>query len=77
MQYRTALAAPLVLLFFLGHFTTGTFSSLNTLIVDTNRESPATATASSNLFRCLMGAGSTAFATPMIERIGIGWTGIF
>jgi MFS family permease len=74
MQYRTALAAPLVLLFFLGHFTTGTFSSLNTLIVDTNRESPATATASSNLFRCLMGAGATAFGNPLIRRIGIGWT---
>lgn len=42
MQYQTALAAPLVLFFFLGHFTTGTFSSLNTLIVNTNRESPAT-----------------------------------
>jgi predicted MFS family arabinose efflux permease len=77
MQYQTALAASLVLLFFLGHFTTGTFSSLNTLIVDTNRESPATATASSNLFRCLMGAGATAFGTPMIKRIGIGWTGTF
>ena len=76
MQFKASLAAPLVLLCFVGHFTTGSFSSLNTLIVDTNRESPATATASSNLFRCLLGAGATAAGTPLIKQIGIGWTGL-
>ncbi|EXJ77657.1 hypothetical protein A1O3_09886 [Capronia epimyces CBS 606.96] len=77
MNFKTSIAAPEVLLFFVGHFTTGTNTSLNTLIVDTNRESPATATASSNLFRCLLGAGSVAVGTPLIQRIGIGWTGTF
>ncbi|OKL60718.1 hypothetical protein UA08_03990 [Talaromyces atroroseus] len=77
MQYRTSLAGPLVVLFFMSHFTTGAFSSLNTLIVDTHRESPATAVAANNLWRCLTAAGAVAAASPLIERIGIGWTASF
>ncbi|KAJ9640607.1 hypothetical protein H2204_003236 [Knufia peltigerae] len=75
MEQKTTLAGPLVVLFFLGHFITGSFSSLNTLIVDLYFQSPATATASSNLVRCLLGAGATSFATPLINAIGIGWAG--
>ncbi|KAH9908315.1 major facilitator superfamily domain-containing protein [Xylariomycetidae sp. FL2044] len=77
MDYKTNLAGPLVILFFVGHLVTGSFSSLNTLVVDINKETPATAVAANNLFRCLMGAGSTAIASPLIDRIGIGWTGTF
>lgn len=75
MEQKTSLVGPLVMLFFLGHFITGSFSSLNTLIVDLHYQTPATATASSNLVRCLLGAGATAFATPLINAIGIGWAG--
>lgn len=75
MQYRTNLAGPLVLLFFLGNTVTGAFSSLNVLVVDVHRDSPATAVAANNLLRCLMGAGAAALAIPLINRIGIGWTG--
>lgn len=75
MEYRTPLAGPLVVLFFVGHFTTGGFSTLNTLVVDTHRETPATATAANNLLRCLLGAGAAAVSTPLINRIGIGWAG--
>ncbi|KAI1642341.1 putative MFS transporter [Daldinia loculata] len=75
MYYKTNLAGPLVMLFFTGHLVTGAFSSLNTLVVDINRETPATAVAANNLFRCLLGAGATAIANPLIDRIGIGWTG--
>jgi MFS family permease len=77
MQYKTALAGPMVMLFFMGHCTTAAFSSLNTLIVDTHRQSPATAVAANNLWRCLVGAGAIAAANPLIDRIGIGWTGSF
>lgn len=77
MEYKTSLAGPLVLLFLVGHLVTGSFSSLNTLVVDINKETPATAVAANNLFRCLMGAGAVAIANPMIARIGIGWTGTF
>ncbi|PVH74067.1 MFS general substrate transporter [Cadophora sp. DSE1049] len=75
MEYKTSLAGPLVMLFFVGHLVTGAFSSLNTLVVDINKETPATAVAANNLFRCLMGAGAAAIANPLIDRIGIGWTG--
>ncbi|RHZ58911.1 hypothetical protein CDV55_106116 [Aspergillus turcosus] len=74
MEYKTALAGPVVMLFFTGHLTSGAFSSLSTLIVDLNRQSPATAVAANNLFRCLLGAGAVAVANPLIQRTGIGWT---
>ncbi|OGM40596.1 putative MFS transporter [Aspergillus bombycis] len=48
-----------------------------TLIVDIHRQSAATAVAANNLFRCLLAAGATAFATPLIDRISIGWTTTF
>lgn len=75
MQYRTSLAGPIVMLYFLGITTSGAFNTLNTLVVDTNSQSAATAVAANNLCRCLMGAGTTAFVGPLIEAIGIGWTG--
>ncbi|KAL3472582.1 major facilitator superfamily domain-containing protein [Aspergillus californicus] len=74
MEEKTSLAACMVLLFFTGHLTTGSFSALNTLVVDINRASPATAVAANNLFRCLLGAGAVAIANPLIDRIGIGWS---
>lgn len=77
MDFNTSLAGPLVMLFFTGHLVTGAFSSLNTLVVDINKDSPATAVAANNLFRCLMGAGASAIANPLIGRISIGWTGTF
>jgi MFS family permease len=77
MQYKTSLAGPIVVLFFMSHFTTGAVSSMNTLIVDTHRESPATAVAANNLWRCLTAAGAVAAAGPLIGRIGIGWTASF
>ncbi|RAO73429.1 uncharacterized protein BHQ10_009441 [Talaromyces amestolkiae] len=77
MQFKTSLAGSMIILFFLAHLTTGAFSGLNTLVIDTNRESPATAVAAINLWRCLTGAGAVAAAGPLIERIGIGWTATF
>ena len=75
MHYKTNLAGPLVTLFFTGHTVTGAFSSLNTLVVDSHKENPATAVAANNLVRCLFGAGAVAAVVPLIERIGMGWTG--
>ncbi|KAF7588377.1 hypothetical protein BBP40_005770 [Aspergillus hancockii] len=77
MRFQAPLAAPLVLLFFSGHLATGAFMTISTLIVDIHRQSAATAVAANNLFRCLMAAGATAFAAPLIDRIGIGWTATF
>ncbi|CZR61602.1 related to MFS transporter [Phialocephala subalpina] len=77
MHYRTNLAGPLITLFFTGNTVTGAFSGLNTLVIDINVQTPATATAASNLFRCLFGAGAVAAAVPLIDRVGMGWTGTF
>lgn len=74
MQFRTALAGPMVMLFFTGMATTGAFNALSTLIVDVNHHSAATAVAANNLCRCLMGAATTAFVSPLIGAIGLGWT---
>lgn len=75
MQYHTSLAGPIVMLYFMGLTTSGSFNTLNTLVVDVNHRSAATAVAASNLCRCFMGAGTTAFVGPLIDAIGIGWTG--
>lgn len=75
MEHHTPLAVVLVILFFCGCLFSGVMTSLSVLVVDQNKESPATAVAAMNLFRCLLGAGSAAVATPCINAIGIGWTG--
>ena len=74
MDYRTSVAGPLVLLFFVGHFTAGTTMVFNVLIVDLYKDSPATAVAANNLVRCLLAAGALSVANPCIKAIGIGWT---
>ncbi|KAI0023858.1 MFS general substrate transporter [Xylariomycetidae sp. FL0641] len=77
MQSNSSLAGIEVSLFFLGLCNSGGLSGLNTLVIDTHQDSPATALAANNLFRCLVSAGATALAVPLINRIGIGWTSVF
>lgn len=74
LEKRVHCAGPLVVLFFMGYFITGSFNVLATLLVDLNLQSPATATAANNLVRCLIGSGATALIVPMINAIGEGWT---
>lgn len=76
MQTRTHLAAPLIFLFFQSFGSSSAFSGFNNLIMDLNRKKPGTASAAMNLARCWMGAGGTAFATPLVTRGGIGWLGV-
>ncbi|RAH46234.1 MFS general substrate transporter [Aspergillus brunneoviolaceus CBS 621.78] len=76
MQSRVSLAGPVVTLFVGSHLLTGAFTTLSTLMVDLNRGSPATAVAANNLVRCLLGAGATAAAAPVIEAIGVGWMAV-
>ena len=77
LQAETHLAGPLVLLFIIGLCVTGSFSILNTLVVDLYPEAPATAIAANNLVRCLFGAGGTAVIEPMLRAMGRGWTYTF
>lgn len=77
METKASLAGIEVSLFFVGLFLSGALTTLNTLIVDTHPDRPATAVAANNLFRCLVGAGSSAMAIPFINRTGLGWLGLF
>ncbi|CAJ2506422.1 Uu.00g005520.m01.CDS01 [Anthostomella pinea] len=77
MESQTSLAGIEVALFFQGLFFSGALQGMNTLIVDTHQDTPATATAANNLFRCLFSAGGTAVAPLLINKIGVGWMGIF
>ncbi|KAK4146547.1 major facilitator superfamily domain-containing protein [Dichotomopilus funicola] len=77
LQAETNLAGPLVLLFVVGLCVTGSFSILNTLLVDLYPEAPATAVAANNLVRCLFGAVCTAFIEYMLKALGRGWTYTF
>ncbi|KAJ3987623.1 major facilitator superfamily domain-containing protein [Lentinula detonsa] len=77
MQTNASLAGIEVSLFFLGLFISGAQQGLNTLVVDTHADTPATATAANNLFRCLMSSGGVAVAPFMIEKVGIGLMGVF
>ena len=72
LQSMQPLAAPLVLLFFIGFAGSGAFSVCSTLLVDVCPESAGRATAANNLVRCLLGAGASAVVGPMLERLGRG-----
>lgn len=76
LYYKTSLAGPLIMLFFVGNLTTGAFNVFGTLIVDINLHQPGTAAAANNLARCGMGAAFTAFAQPLVDNIGIGWASV-
>ncbi|KAK0642000.1 major facilitator superfamily domain-containing protein [Cercophora newfieldiana] len=77
LQAETHVAGPLVLLYIIGLCVTGSFSILNTIVVDLYPEAPATAIAANNLVRCLFGAGGTAVIEPMLKALGRGWTFTF
>ncbi|KAI5195305.1 hypothetical protein AUEXF2481DRAFT_67 [Aureobasidium subglaciale EXF-2481] len=73
MHVEANLAAPLVLLFFIGLCLTGAFNCNSVMLIDLYPLSPSTATAANNLVRCFMGAGGTAIIIIMIEHMGRGW----
>ena len=74
LQTEQQLAAPLILLFFVGVAGSGAFSIVSTLVVDVCPESAGQATAANNLVRCFLGAGASAVVGPMLKRLGRGGT---
>ena len=72
LQSMQTLAAPLVLLFFIGFAGSGAFSDCSTLLVDVCPKSAGRATAANNLVRCLLGAGASAVVGPMQDKLGRG-----
>lgn len=69
------LPAVLVLLFFVGLSVSAAFQPFSALIIDINTKSAASASAVSNLVRCLLGAGGVAIVNPLYNAIDRGWTG--
>ena len=65
------------MLFFIGYGIIAAFQIMQILMVDLNPGHAAASTAANNLFRCLLGAGSTAVVIPMIDKMGVGWTYTF
>ena len=72
LSHKISLAGPAIMLFILGYCLSAGFQVLNVLMVDIYPGKPATATAASNVTRCLLGAAASAAITPMSEAIGNG-----
>jgi len=73
LHYRTNVAGPCIMLFFMGYTLIASTQSISILIVDINPGLAGTATAAFNLIRCLLGAGATALILPMTDAMGLGW----
>lgn len=70
---KVNLAAPVILLFFCGWSLNATSQVLSALMVDLWPGRSAAATAANNLFRCELGAASSAAISPMKDAMGWGW----
>lgn len=77
LDYKTSVAAPLVMLFFVGFCANGFFTILRILMVDIYLQAPATATAANNLVRCWLGAAASVAIIPMINAMSSGWAYTF
>lgn len=73
VEYGVYLAAPEVLLFFIGMGQTGGFISTSTLLVDLHMSNPAAATAANNMVRSFFSAAASAAIDPMLTSMGRGW----
>ncbi|KAF9893521.1 hypothetical protein FE257_010833 [Aspergillus nanangensis] len=73
LQYRTHMAVPLVLQFFIGATNQMLFTSVNTLLIDFHPESPASVQAANNLVRCEFAAIWMAVLDKMLKSLGPGW----
>ncbi|KAJ9618782.1 hypothetical protein H2204_012914 [Knufia peltigerae] len=68
------ISVPIISLFLLGWAAISIQSSVSTYLVDIHHSQSASASASLNLLRCLMGAGGSAVVGPLIAKIRVGWT---
>ena len=76
IQYsrRVHIAVPIITTFFTGWALVSTQSVIMTYLVDVFPDQKAAASASMNLARCLLAAGSTSIVGPLINAVGAGWT---
>ncbi|KKY28422.1 putative mfs multidrug [Phaeomoniella chlamydospora] len=75
VHYHIHISVPIIFIFVLGWSSTSIQGVITTLLVDVFHKRGASATATINLARCLMGAGGTAAVLPLTNsRLGTGWT---
>ncbi|KAJ9611270.1 hypothetical protein H2200_004453 [Cladophialophora chaetospira] len=77
LQKHAPLAVPLILQFILGFCLVVASNSVSTLLSDIYPGSVSTASAASNLVRCLLGAVGAATVNDMLKAMGLGWSFIF
>ena len=77
LEKHASLAAPLVLQFILGFCLVVASNSISTLLSDIYPGQVSTASAASNLVRCLLGAVGAAVVDSMLTTMGLGWSFIF
>jgi Na+/melibiose symporter-like transporter len=73
IKYKTYIAGPEIMLFFIGFGISTAFNTTNTLLIDLHRDKAATATAAVNFVRCMISAGGVAAIVPMIKALNAGW----
>jgi hypothetical protein len=73
INFNLSVAGPIVMLFLLGYGLIAGFQSLNVLMVDLYPSQASSATAASNVVRCLLGAAASAAILPMSDAMGDGW----
>jgi hypothetical protein len=73
IKYKTHIAGPEIMLFFIGYGISTAFNTTNTLLIDLHRDKAATATAAVNFVRCMISAGGVAAIVPMVKAMNAGW----
>lgn len=73
LNYKVHISVPIIATFFIGWASTSIQSIITTFLVDVFPKQSASATASSNLCRCLTGSIGTAVVLPVTDAINVGW----
>lgn len=74
LEAKTTIAAPCVILFFMGVGLNGVMATTNALLMDITQSQAGAVMAASNLTRCALGALASAAIQQMIDKLGLGWT---
>ncbi|KAH7338906.1 MFS general substrate transporter [Rhizoctonia solani] len=74
IQQKAHIAVPLILQFIVGFVGMAIMTITQTILVDMYPVQGSSITASNNIVRCLLGAGTISIQDPLINAINPGWT---
>jgi MFS family permease len=77
IEYKMNLAGPLIFLFVIGFCVSASMNTVAVLLVDVFPGRAGAATAANNMCRCWLGAAATSTVSPMLGKVGVGWTTTF